>query len=116
MAPESIRLARLVATGIASSLDFTVDELEDVAIAVDELCYVLIGPEARADTVKLAFAVDAEGLSVEGSAPDHGQPGAPSAFSARIISATVDSFDVWRDDGAVRFRMTCGPVAAPREG
>jgi hypothetical protein len=115
MAPESIRLARLLATGIASTLDFSVDELEDVAIAVDELCFVLIGPDPCDAAVQLSFVVDAAGLCVEGSAPDHGQPGAPSAFSARIISATVDSFDVWREEGVVRFRLTCALRSAPRE-
>jgi anti-sigma regulatory factor (Ser/Thr protein kinase) len=113
MAPESIRLARLLVSGVASTLDFSLEELEDVAIAVDELCYLLIGPEPSNGTVRLSCVVESAGLCVEGSAPDRGQPDAPSAFSASILSATVDSSEVWRDQGTIRFRFVRASRAAP---
>ena len=37
--PEYLRLVRLTAAGLASRLGFTFDEVEDLRIAVDELCF-----------------------------------------------------------------------------
>jgi len=108
-APASIRLARLLATGVASALDFTVDDLEDVAIAVDELCFAVIGPDPVEGTLRLSFEVEAGELWVEGTAPDFGQPGTLSPFSTQIVLATARSSEVWRDDGHLRFRLRCGP-------
>src|ERR671933_512426 len=42
-APEYLRLVRLTAAGMASRLGFTFDEVEDLRIAVDELCFHLLG-------------------------------------------------------------------------
>ena len=42
-APEYLRLVRLTAAGLASRLGFTFDEVEDLRIAVDELCFHLLG-------------------------------------------------------------------------
>jgi len=92
-APASIRLARLLATGVASALDFTVDDLEDVVEG----------------TLRLSFEVEAGELWVEGTAPDFGQPGTLSPFSTQIVLATARSSEVWRDDGHLRFRLRCGP-------
>src|SRR5256886_9524240 len=41
--PEYLRLVRLTAAGLASRLGFTFDEVEDLRIAVDELCFHLLG-------------------------------------------------------------------------
>jgi hypothetical protein len=113
-APASIRLARLLATGVASALDFTVDDLEDVAIAVDELCFVVVGSEPVDGTIRLSFAVEGGELCVDGAAPDHGQPGTLSAFSSRIVSATAASSEVWRDGEDLHFRLRC--AARPAGG
>ena len=43
--PEFLRLARVTATGLASRLGFTFDEVEDLRLAIDELCQ---GPFASA--------------------------------------------------------------------
>jgi hypothetical protein len=102
--PEYIRLARLTATGLASRLGFSFDEVEDLRIAVDELCYLLVGSEGRPGSITLRFAPDGTGLVIVGE----GAAGAPAEFaelSEQILAAIVDEFDVAREDGNVRFRM-----------
>ena len=39
---EYIRLARLVASGLAAQVNFNLDDIEDLRIAVDELCSALV--------------------------------------------------------------------------
>src|SRR2546423_7856230 len=60
--PEYLRLVRLTAAGMASRLGFTFDEVEDLRIAVDELCFHLLGdadvddPSAATPTLELAYS------------------------------------------------------------
>ena len=65
--PRHLRLARLAASSLAADLDYAVRDIDDLKVAIDELCAVLLvdatGP------LELAFAPGPEGLVVEGSAP-----------------------------------------------
>ena len=42
--PEFLRLARVTAAGLAGRLGFSFDEVEDLRLAIDELCFGLTGP------------------------------------------------------------------------
>src|SRR5207244_330326 len=64
-APEYLRLVRLTAAGMASRLGFTFDEVEDLRIAVDELCFHLLGgvdgdPSDEARTMDLTYSAGAD--------------------------------------------------------
>ena len=99
--PEFLRLARVTASGIASRLGFTIDEVEDLRLAIDELCFVLIGSRGREGTVDLRYSVDADQLEVEGVgtfADDQTDP-MLAAFTRQILGALVDEYAVYRDDG-----------------
>src|SRR2546425_981063 len=37
--PEFVRLARVTAAGLASRLGFTFDDVDDLRLAIDELCF-----------------------------------------------------------------------------
>src|ERR1700757_1797194 len=49
--PEFLRLARVTAAGLAGRLGFSYDEIEDLRLAIDELCFGLTGPTRRPGTV-----------------------------------------------------------------
>ena len=51
--PEFVRLARVTAAGLASRLGFTFDDVDDLRLAIDELCFGLIGSKGRVGTVQL---------------------------------------------------------------
>lgn len=99
--PEFVRLARVTATGLASRLGFSYDEIEDLRLAVDELCHAVIGPSGRAGIVTLRYLMEDEGLCVEGRG--HFDPGGPpvalSDLAHQILSALADEHDVREDDG-----------------
>ena len=72
-AAEYLRLVRLTAAGMASRLGFTFDEVEDLRIAVDELCFHLLGdtddqhPARRADrTMDLIYSAGADFITITG--------------------------------------------------
>jgi anti-sigma regulatory factor (Ser/Thr protein kinase) len=102
--PEYIRLARLTAAGLASRLGFSYDEVEDLRIAVDELCYLLLDPSGPAKRIVLTFVTDDSRLVVRGEATGGRRPGEFAELSEQILGAIVDEYDL-AGDGEVMFRM-----------
>jgi serine/threonine-protein kinase RsbW len=96
-APEFVRLARLTVAGIAGRMGFTHDEVEELRIAVDELCLTIVGPMACEGSIELRYWIDADDLVVEGvgtsAAPLAAAPSL-SPLSRQILSAVVDEHDV----------------------
>jgi len=68
-AAEHIRLARLVASGLAAPLDYGLDDVEDLRIAVDELCALVVAHADPGGTLLIAFEVDDGVVRVQVSAP-----------------------------------------------
>ena len=97
--PEFLRLARVTATGLASRLGFTYDEVEDLRLAIDELCYTLIGTAGRRGQVSLRYLMTADGLEIEGIGQfdDGGFELAISDLTKQILRALVDSYRIGRD-------------------
>ena len=106
--PEFLRLARVTASGIASRLGFTIDEVEDLRLAIDELCFVLIGSKGRDGTVHLRYRIDPDQLEVEGVGDFDDDQTDPmlAAFTQQILNALVDEYAVYRNgDGRSCFRV-----------
>jgi serine/threonine-protein kinase RsbW len=101
--PEFLRLARLAAADIGSRAGFDYDEVEDLRIAVSELCAMISGNEDAA--VELAFELSDDAVRVEGSSPARGaEPLAEDLELARgLVAAVVDEHQVTRDDDVARF-------------
>ncbi len=104
--PEFLRLARVTATGLASRLGFTFDEVEDLRLAIDELCYSLIGSRGRTGTVELRYVVLESALQVEGRGEFDGETPelALSELSERILAALVDEHEL-SSTSEPRFRL-----------
>jgi len=106
--PEFLRLARLTAAGLASRLGFTYDEVEDLRIAIDELCFSLVGTRGRPGTIALTYSLLPEGLLVEGTgvfdADTEIQP-TLSPLSQQILQAVVDEHELASGEDGPRFRL-----------
>jgi serine/threonine-protein kinase RsbW len=111
---DLILLARLTAATVASRAGFDVEEVDDLRLAVDELCVLVAdgGASGRlqltftvaGDTVEVACALDG-GETHNGGRPDeHGE----RELSVRILDALVDEhgeeFDGDRRRGWLRKR------------
>ena len=105
--PQLLRIARLTAAGLAGRLGFNFDEIEDVKIAVDELCFALVGTKGHDGDLTVTYRLLPDALEIEGTGAL--TPGAthpvPSELSAQILAAVVDEHELTSDGDALRFRL-----------
>jgi len=107
--PVYIGVVRLVAAGLASRLNFTIDEIEDLKIAVDELCAYLTGSQGRDGDLQLAFSISDNRIEIRGQG--HLSPGQPvrtelTDFSRMILDTVVDSATLEQADGSPVFELS----------
>jgi hypothetical protein len=105
--PEFLRLARVTAAGLASRLGFSFDEVEDLRLAIDELCYGLTGSSGRDGTVQVRFLLGADSLLVEGEGHFLSEVVEPtlSELSEVILAALVDEHELGRGPNGPTFRL-----------
>jgi serine/threonine-protein kinase RsbW len=106
--PDSryIRLARLMASGLATQCGLTLEEIEDVRIAVDEVCATLIEVGDR-DPVRLAFELTDDALVVSGVAEGStaGIDNDRRNLSRQILNVVTDDHSLQRSDNSVMFTV-----------
>ena len=103
-----MRLARVTASGLASRLGFTVDEVEDLRLAIDELCFALTGNEPPEGTVELQYRLLEGGLEVRGYGHFSVAASLPltlTDLSERILDALVDEHGLSSENGRPQFRL-----------
>lgn len=105
--PEFLRLARVTAAGLAGRLGFSYDEIEDLRLAIDELCFGLTGPHGRHGTVELLYSVQPKKLMVEGQGRflEDPVPTGLTDLSRVILSALVDEHDLSSGHDGPSFRL-----------
>lgn len=112
--PEFLGLARVTAAGLASRLGFTFDQVEDLRLAIDEMCFGLTGSKGRDGTLEVRFILGADELTVEGrgrfSVPG---PVHLSELSEVILDALVDEHSM--ADGAEGPHFSILKKRAPEE-
>jgi serine/threonine-protein kinase RsbW len=107
--PEFLRVARMMAAGVASRLGFTLDEVDDLRIAIDELCFSLVGRNGRPGTVSLRYLMTSEGLVVEGVghfADRANEEPRLSPLSMQILKAVTDECQVEAGSDGPSFRLS----------
>lgn len=106
--PQYLRIVRLTASGLASRLGFTLDEIEDLKIAVDELAAYLTGAQGREGTLEITFTVAEDKIQIEGVgrlAPGEKARTQLTEISKMILSTVVDSATLEHPDGHPRFEL-----------
>jgi hypothetical protein len=98
----------LVAAGLASRLKFTLDGIEDLKIAVDELASYIVGTQGREGTLEIRFSILDDGLEVRGEG--HLDPSSKvrtqlSEFSRVILEGVADSATLQQLDGVPTFQL-----------
>ncbi|HEX2192377.1 MAG TPA: ATP-binding protein [Acidimicrobiales bacterium] len=106
--PEFFRVARMMAAGVASRLGFTLEEVDDLRIAIDELCFCLVGRNGRPGTLSLRYVLDGSGLLVEGAghfADRANEEPRLSPLSLQILKAVTDECQVDAGEDGPTFRL-----------
>ena len=101
-----VRAARLVASGLTSAAGFDVDDVDDMRIAVDELCAVLF-ELGTGDVVSITFTTCPGVIEVFGETKANGDGVEPSRFAlaVQILNAACDEFSWTVLDGTAQVRI-----------
>ncbi|MGH9246643.1 MAG: ATP-binding protein [Acidimicrobiales bacterium] len=102
-----VRVARLVASGVASTAGFDVEEIEDVRIAVDEGCAALI-ETGDGSSLLLSFELADDAMEVYGSAaarPSASFDPTRLSLSKQILAVVSDDHELATDRGRATFRI-----------
>jgi serine/threonine-protein kinase RsbW len=95
-----LSVLRTATAGLAARLDFTLDEIEDLRIAVDEACGMLLAQAAPDASLECDFTLGEDRISIAVSARSQ-QPRPPSrdTFAWTVLSALAGSADAWVGPG-----------------
>lgn len=63
--PQPVRLARLVSAAVAGSVDASIDDIEDLRIAVGEACAILVGHATTDGRVEITIAVGSDSMTFD---------------------------------------------------
>jgi serine/threonine-protein kinase RsbW len=116
--PSYLQVLRLVAAGLASRLAFTIDEIEDLKIGVDELSAYLTGAQGREGSMEIAFRIEGSSITITGSgkfAPGDRIRTSLTDFSKMILETVADSANLSQENGVPTFTLTKSKQLAPSE-
>jgi serine/threonine-protein kinase RsbW len=106
--PAYVQVVRLIAAGLASRLQFTIDDIEDLKIAVDEVCAYLTGTQGREGDLDIRFTVTDDRIEIAGTgilAPGQKARTDLTEFSRMILDTVVDSATLDSANGRPAFNL-----------
>jgi serine/threonine-protein kinase RsbW len=98
---------RTATAGLAARLHFALDEIEDLRIAVDEACAMLLAIATPGAEVDCRFAVTDDALSVQVTVPAAAGAKLPaeSSFAWKVLTALTTSASASTDGGQATIRL-----------
>ena len=94
-----LSILRTATAGLAARLDFTLDEIEDLRIAVDEACAMLLPQAVDSANLTCCFHLLPETLEVTVMIPTRdGQLPARNTFSWTVLTALAGDVDAGSDE------------------
>lgn len=107
-----LRFARMAAAAMAVDLSFSLEEIEDLRIAVDELAAAAI--EGLDDSAELVLCIEIDGrdLVVEGEVRRGGAVHELHPVARELIEMLTDDYDLAERDGSRVFRLVKRSILA----
>jgi serine/threonine-protein kinase RsbW len=112
--PELLRAVRLVISSVAADLGFSMEEMEDLKLAVQEACSTRIVLGLAHDVLRVAVGQSGPtGLVIEvsGDQVGDGSPDEEAQWGLDLAAALVDSWEVRHDEAGVQIlslsKSTC---------
>ncbi len=106
--PELIGVVRLVAAGLAARLQFSLEDIEDLKIAMDEMCSYMTGARGREGSLELSFQMQEGRIEIRGSANLSSTERVRTEltdFSRMILDTVTDAASLETRDGGPAFHV-----------
>ena len=100
--PPFVQVARLAGSALGSRAGFSIDEVDDLRIAIDELAAVLVQAADTTGPLELTFELTGDGVRVLGQVESPAEPEL-SELTEKILDVVVDSYSVRSDGQLVSF-------------
>ena len=95
-----LSVLRTATAGLAARLDFTLDEIEDLRIAVDEACGILLSQAAPGASLSCDFTLAEDSMTIAVSVRSlRAQPPSRDTFAWTVLSALAGTVDAWVGSG-----------------
>lgn len=95
-----LSVLRTATAGLAARLDFTLDEIEDLRIAVDEACGILLSQAAPGASLSCDFTLAEDSMTIAVSVrSQRAQPPSRDTFAWTVLSALAGTVDAWVGPG-----------------
>jgi len=103
-----LAVLRTATAGLAARLQFTLDEIEDLRIAVDEACAMLLAVAAPSSDLTCEFEVTPAALTIEVGVPVQGTAALPGnqSFSWQVLTALAGEVAADTTPGRAAIRLT----------
>jgi serine/threonine-protein kinase RsbW len=87
-----LSVLRTATAGLAARLDFTLDDIEDMRIAVDEACAMLLSQAIPGSSLECCFQLSPDGMTITVSVPSlNPRPPSGETFAWTVLSALAGS-------------------------
>jgi len=97
-----LSVLRTATAGLAARLDFTLDEIEDLRIAVDEACGMLLSQAAPGASLACDFTLGEDSMTIAVSVlSQRAQPPSRDTFAWTVLSALAGTVDAWVGPGSM---------------
>ena len=95
-----LSVLRTATAGLAARLDFTLDDIEDLRIAVDEACAMLLGQAIPGSSLECSFGLEHDAMTISVSVPCL-NPRTPSAdtFAWTVLAALAGGVEAQAGPG-----------------
>jgi serine/threonine-protein kinase RsbW len=95
-----LSVLRTATAGLAARLDFTLDDIEDLRIAVDEACAMLLSQAIPGSSLECSFALEPECMAISVSVPClNPRPPSADTFAWTVLSALAGSVEAQAGPG-----------------
>lgn len=101
-----VALTRVMGASLAAELDFSIDDIEELRVGVDELVSALLElTPATEESLELRFRLDGDTIEVTGRAPTETDAGTVvDPLSTRILEAVADEYRLGAGEVMLRKR------------
>jgi serine/threonine-protein kinase RsbW len=87
-----LSVLRTATAGLAARLDFTLDDIEDMRIAVDEACAMLLSQAVPGSSLECTFALSTDDMTITVSVQSlNPRPPSADTFAWTVLSALAGS-------------------------